>query len=119
MSIGSPKIVAKKIYAAAESGLFNTFMGEFNFPDLPESDLMRSIRRFGEKVMSALRGTNRSDANNSPVPRRPKEHLMSTMVQNPQSIGLLRHVQGAEERFGFHLCAVQIRLDERNPKMPS
>ena len=32
-----------------------TYMGEFNFPDLPESDLMRSIRRFGEKVMSALR----------------------------------------------------------------
>jgi len=29
--------------------------GRVKFPDLPESDLMRSIRRFGEKVMSALR----------------------------------------------------------------
>jgi len=55
VSIGSPKIVAKKIHAAAESGLFNTYMGEFNFPDLPESDLTRLIRRFGEKVMSAFR----------------------------------------------------------------
>ena len=36
-------------------GLFNTFMGEFNFADLPEADLMRSIRLFGEKVMPALR----------------------------------------------------------------
>jgi hypothetical protein len=53
---GSPETVAKKIQAAAESGLFNTFMGEFNFSDLPESDLMRSIRLFGEKVIPALRG---------------------------------------------------------------
>jgi hypothetical protein len=29
-------------------------MGEFNFSDLPEDDLMRSIRLFGEKVMPAL-----------------------------------------------------------------
>jgi alkanesulfonate monooxygenase SsuD/methylene tetrahydromethanopterin reductase-like flavin-dependent oxidoreductase (luciferase family) len=50
--IGSPETVAKKIHAAAESGLFNTFMGEFNFSDLPERDLMRSIRLFGEKVIS-------------------------------------------------------------------
>jgi len=35
--------------------LFNTFMGEFNFYDLPEDDLMRSIRLFGEKVIPALR----------------------------------------------------------------
>ena len=53
--IGSPETVAKKIHGAAESGLFNTFMGEFNFSDLPESDLMRSIRLFGEKVIPALR----------------------------------------------------------------
>ena len=53
--IGSPETVAKKIHAAAQSGLFNTFMGEFNFSDLPESDLMRSIRLFGEKVIPALR----------------------------------------------------------------
>ena len=31
------------------------FMGEFNFADLPEPDLMRSIRLFGEKVIPALR----------------------------------------------------------------
>jgi hypothetical protein len=30
-------------------------MGEFNFSDLPEGDLMRSIRLFGEKVMPTLR----------------------------------------------------------------
>jgi alkanesulfonate monooxygenase SsuD/methylene tetrahydromethanopterin reductase-like flavin-dependent oxidoreductase (luciferase family) len=54
--IGSQETVAKKIHAAAETGLFNTFMGEFNFSDLPERDLMRSIRLFGEKVIPALRG---------------------------------------------------------------
>ena len=56
MSYGSPETVAKKIHGAAQSGLFNTFMGEFNFSDLPERDLMRSIRLFGEKVIPALRG---------------------------------------------------------------
>jgi hypothetical protein len=35
--------------------MFNTFMGEFNFADLPHDDLMRSIRLFGEKVMPELR----------------------------------------------------------------
>jgi len=54
--IGSPKTVTEKIRAAAESGLFNVFMGEFNFSDLPEPELMRSIRLFGEKVIPALRG---------------------------------------------------------------
>jgi len=29
--------------------------GEFNFSDLPEADLMRSIRLFGGKVIPALR----------------------------------------------------------------
>ena len=53
--IGSPDTVAKKIHATALSGLFNVFMGEFNFSDLPESDLMRSIHLFGEKVIPALR----------------------------------------------------------------
>ena len=53
--IGSPATVAEKIRAAAESGLFNVFMGEFNFSDLPEPDLMRSIRLFGEQVIPALR----------------------------------------------------------------
>ena len=53
--IGSPDTVAKKIHATALSGIFNVFMGEFNFSDLPEADLMRSIRLFGEKVIPALR----------------------------------------------------------------
>ena len=46
----------RKIRAAADAGVFNTFMGEFNFSDLPEPELMRSIRLFGEKVIPALRG---------------------------------------------------------------
>ena len=52
--VGSPETVARKLRMAAEEGMFNTFMGEFNFADLPEDDLMRSIRLFGEKVMPAL-----------------------------------------------------------------
>jgi alkanesulfonate monooxygenase SsuD/methylene tetrahydromethanopterin reductase-like flavin-dependent oxidoreductase (luciferase family) len=54
--IGSPETVAQKIQSAAKAGVFNVFMGEFNFSDLPQSDLMRSIRLFGEKVIPALRG---------------------------------------------------------------
>ena len=54
--IGSPETVARKIRAAAEEGVFNVFMGEFNFADLPEGALLRSIRLFGEKVIPALRG---------------------------------------------------------------
>ncbi|MGB7040827.1 MAG: hypothetical protein WBD83_14665, partial [Xanthobacteraceae bacterium] len=53
--IGSPDTVAAKIRAAAEAGVFNVFLGEFNFSDLPEEALLRSIRLFGEKVISALR----------------------------------------------------------------
>jgi alkanesulfonate monooxygenase SsuD/methylene tetrahydromethanopterin reductase-like flavin-dependent oxidoreductase (luciferase family) len=53
--IGSPETVARKLRKAAEVGFFNTFMGEFNFADLPEADLMRSIRLFGEEVIPALR----------------------------------------------------------------
>jgi alkanesulfonate monooxygenase SsuD/methylene tetrahydromethanopterin reductase-like flavin-dependent oxidoreductase (luciferase family) len=54
--IGSPKTVTEKLRKAAAEGLFNTFMGEFNFADLPEADLMRSIRLFGEQVAPALKG---------------------------------------------------------------
>ncbi len=54
--IGSPKTVTEKLHKAAETGLFNTFLGEFNFADLPEDDMMRSIKLFGEKVIPALRG---------------------------------------------------------------
>jgi alkanesulfonate monooxygenase SsuD/methylene tetrahydromethanopterin reductase-like flavin-dependent oxidoreductase (luciferase family) len=53
--VGSPDTVTRKLRKAAETGFFNTFMGEFNFADLPEADLMRSIRLFGEKVIPALR----------------------------------------------------------------
>ncbi|MGE0565215.1 MAG: LLM class flavin-dependent oxidoreductase [Pseudolabrys sp.] len=53
--IGSAETVARKLKAAAGDGLFNVFLGEFNFSDLPEADLMRSIRLFGEKVIPALR----------------------------------------------------------------
>jgi hypothetical protein len=40
-------------------------------------------------------------------PQGPKEHLIAIFVQNPQALGVLRHVQSAyiEERPGFHLCA--------------
>ncbi len=53
--IGSPDTVAEKVRKAAKSGLFNVLMAELNFSDLPEADLMRSIRLFGEKVIPALR----------------------------------------------------------------
>ena len=53
--IGSPQTVAAKIRKTAEAGLYNVCMGEFNFTDLPEDDLMRSIKLFGEQVIPALR----------------------------------------------------------------
>jgi alkanesulfonate monooxygenase SsuD/methylene tetrahydromethanopterin reductase-like flavin-dependent oxidoreductase (luciferase family) len=53
--IGSPDTVAAKLKEAATTGMFNTFFGEFNFHDLAEDDLMRSIRLFGKVVMPALR----------------------------------------------------------------
>lgn len=55
MFIGSPETVTAKLKDAATRGVFNTFMGEFNFHNLAEEDLMRSIRLFGEKVIPALR----------------------------------------------------------------
>ena len=53
--VGSPETVARKIKAAAEEGLFNVFVGEFNMGAMPEEDLMRSIRLFGTEVIPALR----------------------------------------------------------------
>jgi alkanesulfonate monooxygenase SsuD/methylene tetrahydromethanopterin reductase-like flavin-dependent oxidoreductase (luciferase family) len=53
--IGAPDTVAEKLHNASATGVFNTFMGEFNFADLPEEDLMRSIRLFGENVIPQLR----------------------------------------------------------------
>ena len=55
MFIGSPETVTAQLKDAATKGVFNTFMGEFNFHNLAEEDLMRSIRLFGEKVIPALR----------------------------------------------------------------
>jgi alkanesulfonate monooxygenase SsuD/methylene tetrahydromethanopterin reductase-like flavin-dependent oxidoreductase (luciferase family) len=53
--IGSPETVAAKLKAAASSGMFNCFMGEFNFHEIAEDDLMRSIRLFGTEVIPKLR----------------------------------------------------------------
>lgn len=53
--IGSPETVTKKLRKYAEEGVFNTFMGEFNFAELEEVDVMRSVKLFGEKVMPYLR----------------------------------------------------------------
>jgi alkanesulfonate monooxygenase SsuD/methylene tetrahydromethanopterin reductase-like flavin-dependent oxidoreductase (luciferase family) len=53
--IGSPDTVAAKLKAWADEGLFNTFFGEFNFGDMAEEDLMRSLRLFGEQVIPQLR----------------------------------------------------------------
>jgi alkanesulfonate monooxygenase SsuD/methylene tetrahydromethanopterin reductase-like flavin-dependent oxidoreductase (luciferase family) len=53
--IGSPDTVAKKLRTYAEEGLFNVFMGEFNFGELAEDDLLRSIRLFGAEVIPRLR----------------------------------------------------------------
>ena len=52
--IGSPDTVARKLREASEKGLFNVFMGEFNFADLPEEDLMRSIRLFVSRIADAV-----------------------------------------------------------------
>jgi hypothetical protein len=53
-------------------------------------------------------------------PQGPKEHLIPVFVQNPQALGVLRHVQSAyiEERPSFHLGAFQIRCDVRNTGEP-
>ena len=54
-SSARPRRSRRKSAPPPKTGLFNVFMGEFNFSDLPEADLMRSIRLFGEKVIPALR----------------------------------------------------------------
>ena len=55
MLIGSPETIIKKLKKISTSGHFNTFFGEFNFSDLPEEDLMRSISLFGEYVIPELK----------------------------------------------------------------
>jgi len=54
--VGSPDTVASKLKDWAVEGVFNTFLGEFNVGDLPEEDLLRSIRLFGTEVLPRLRG---------------------------------------------------------------
>jgi hypothetical protein len=39
---------------------------------------------------------------------------VAILVQNPQAIGVLRHVQSVEQRPRFHLCAFQIGRDVGN-----
>ena len=56
--IGSAKTVTEKLMRAASESVFNCFLGEFNFSDLSEGDIMRSIRLFGEQVMPELREFN-------------------------------------------------------------
>jgi alkanesulfonate monooxygenase SsuD/methylene tetrahydromethanopterin reductase-like flavin-dependent oxidoreductase (luciferase family) len=53
--IGSPDTVAQKLKKIATEGMFDTFFGEFNFGQLGEADLLRSIRLFGEQVIPQLR----------------------------------------------------------------
>ncbi len=53
--IGSPETVTKKLRKYAEEGVFNTFMGEFNFSELGEKDVMKSVNLFGEEVIPALK----------------------------------------------------------------
>jgi len=53
--IGSPDTVATKLRRMAEEGSFNTFFGEFNFGNMDEADLLRSIRMFGTDVIPQLR----------------------------------------------------------------
>jgi alkanesulfonate monooxygenase SsuD/methylene tetrahydromethanopterin reductase-like flavin-dependent oxidoreductase (luciferase family) len=53
--LGSPATVTRQLREHASAGVFNTFFAEFNFGDLAEADLMRSIRLFGEEVLPALR----------------------------------------------------------------
>jgi len=53
--LGSPDTMAAKLRRWAEEGSFNTFFGEFNFGNLAEDDLMRSLRLFGTEVIPQLR----------------------------------------------------------------
>ena len=52
--IGSPQTVIKKLRKYAREGVFNTFIGEFNFSELEEADVMRSVNLFGKEVIPAL-----------------------------------------------------------------
>jgi alkanesulfonate monooxygenase SsuD/methylene tetrahydromethanopterin reductase-like flavin-dependent oxidoreductase (luciferase family) len=53
--VGSPDTVAAKIRAAAEEGVFNTLLAEFNFGFLSEAELDTSVRLFADEVVPKLR----------------------------------------------------------------
>jgi alkanesulfonate monooxygenase SsuD/methylene tetrahydromethanopterin reductase-like flavin-dependent oxidoreductase (luciferase family) len=53
--IGSAETVAERIKEAAQEGLFNTVLCEFNFGSINEEDLLNSIKLFGSEVIPALR----------------------------------------------------------------
>jgi alkanesulfonate monooxygenase SsuD/methylene tetrahydromethanopterin reductase-like flavin-dependent oxidoreductase (luciferase family) len=53
--LGTPDTVAEQLRAWSVEGSFNTFFGEFNFGEMAEDDLMRSIRLFGTEVIPQLR----------------------------------------------------------------
>lgn len=55
--IGSPETVTARIQEAAREGGFNVLAGEFNLSSLPEEDVFRSIRLFGQRVLPALHAT--------------------------------------------------------------
>jgi hypothetical protein len=46
---------------------------------------------------------------------RPEEHLISILVQNPQTVWALRHLQVQKEGFGFYHRVLQISRDMRSP----
>ena len=58
--VGSPETVVRQIREAATEGVFNTVMAELNLGWMPEEDVMRSIRLFGEQVIPALKGFGRT-----------------------------------------------------------
>ena len=61
--VGSPETVTQQIKEAAIEGCFNTLLMEFNIGMMPEEDIERSIRLFGERVIPALRDFEPADFN--------------------------------------------------------
>lgn len=53
--VGSPDTVASRIRKAADEGVFNTVLGEFNFGFLSDAEREDSVRLFADEVMPALR----------------------------------------------------------------
>jgi len=53
--LGTPDTVTEQLRRWADEGSFNTFFGEFNFGELSEANVLKSIRLFGTEVMPQLR----------------------------------------------------------------